>query len=352
MAYPDKAGDAKIAKGNPVAWLSLPDGRSHMLTGASCSIGRTPPREILFVHPFVSGAHAVIELDPSGAHRVRDLGSKNGTYLEGRKIQQPSLLHHGAKIKIGPFELLYQKPAAADGGSTTQIQSESVAPVMKAAPAASVQRIAILAGETVGDTALKSFLKGQPDLAIIHSVTSPSALLRNLRTKPAGFIIANLSTAQVDTLALIQDLAALDSKPGLFLMGEAEHALLLQRALVAGALGASFNSDGAEETLACIRASMTGSKSVTHAVATVVSIGDSGRSGQAKAAGPEKLSDREIAVFHLIGAGKQNREIAEILGISVKTVETHKENIKVKLSIAGSARLAEVAKGWFKNSTP
>jgi DNA-binding NarL/FixJ family response regulator len=63
--------------------------------------------------------------------------------------------------------------------------------------------------------------------------------------------------------------------------------------------------------------------------------------------GPQVLTNRELEIFHLIGGAKANREIAASLGMSVKTVETHKENIKIKLGVANSAELSERAREWL-----
>ena len=60
------------------------------------------------------------------------------------------------------------------------------------------------------------------------------------------------------------------------------------------------------------------------------------------------LSNREEQVYYLVGKGYSTREIAELLHISRKTVESHKEKIKVKLNIADAAHLAVTARDYIK----
>jgi DNA-binding CsgD family transcriptional regulator len=60
----------------------------------------------------------------------------------------------------------------------------------------------------------------------------------------------------------------------------------------------------------------------------------------------ERLSDRELQIFKLIGQGQTTRQIAAALELSVKTVETHRENIKAKLNLSNSAELARQAVQW------
>jgi len=58
------------------------------------------------------------------------------------------------------------------------------------------------------------------------------------------------------------------------------------------------------------------------------------------------LSDRQLQVFRLLGAGKSTRDIAESLELSFKTIETYRENIKHKLSLPDASALMHRAMEW------
>jgi DNA-binding CsgD family transcriptional regulator len=62
--------------------------------------------------------------------------------------------------------------------------------------------------------------------------------------------------------------------------------------------------------------------------------------------GVERLSDREMQVFQLLGAAYTAREIAEQFHLSRKTVETHCEKIKHKLRLQTAAELKRFARQW------
>src|SRR5207249_84390 len=64
----------------------------------------------------------------------------------------------------------------------------------------------------------------------------------------------------------------------------------------------------------------------------------------------QDLSDREIHIFQLLGSGLGPREIAASLNLSIKTVETHQENIKHKLQLRSCAELRERAAKWVQQS--
>jgi DNA-binding CsgD family transcriptional regulator len=62
----------------------------------------------------------------------------------------------------------------------------------------------------------------------------------------------------------------------------------------------------------------------------------------------DKLSDREFEVFELIGQGMETRLIADQLHLSIKTIETHRDNIRKKLDLDSSADLLKYAMQWFQ----
>ena len=64
----------------------------------------------------------------------------------------------------------------------------------------------------------------------------------------------------------------------------------------------------------------------------------------------DRLADRELEVFHLIGRGLTTREIAEQLGLGVTTVDTYKSRIREKLNLENSARLRFAASRWVFGS--
>src|SRR5436305_6293134 len=71
--------------------------------------------------------------------------------------------------------------------------------------------------------------------------------------------------------------------------------------------------------------------------------------GGADASSPiDKLSDRELEIFPMIGQGEQVREIADRLHISPKTVEAHRARIKEKLNLGNARAVARLAQDWVR----
>jgi len=74
----------------------------------------------------------------------------------------------------------------------------------------------------------------------------------------------------------------------------------------------------------------------------------SGRRGEAGGSPIERLTDRELEVFQLIGQGRGTRQIAQDLHLSVKTVEVHRLHIKEKLNLSDATALVRHAVRWVE----
>lgn len=86
------------------SWLRLPNGERHDLNG-SCSIGRSPDNQLPLEGHEVSRRHAIIQAQGEREFWLVDLGSANGTYVNGRRISQSVRLHNADIIRIANHEL-------------------------------------------------------------------------------------------------------------------------------------------------------------------------------------------------------------------------------------------------------
>jgi uncharacterized protein involved in exopolysaccharide biosynthesis/pSer/pThr/pTyr-binding forkhead associated (FHA) protein len=100
-------------------------GRSHKLTRRETTIGRSATAHVCIDEKPVSGSHAVIERDATGRHRLTDLGSTNGTFLNGRRLDAnvPELLANGDSIQIAETVLVYVTSGNAPRTDTTRALS-------------------------------------------------------------------------------------------------------------------------------------------------------------------------------------------------------------------------------------
>jgi DNA-binding NarL/FixJ family response regulator len=122
-----------------------------------------------------------------------------------------------------------------------------------------------------------------------------------------------------------------------------ESAMSICRALRAGATGYLTVKDGDLELLLALDTITTGACYVSKSLWNVV-LKSFAHSALAQVkAGANLLTDRELEVFTLIGRGAGTLEMADELGLSIKTVETHQMRIKQKLNLANAAQLRKYA---------
>lgn len=98
-----------IAATKPVAELQISDGRKVRLRGAS-TLGRTEANDVALPDSKVSRRHAVIHRQGPCELWLADLGSRNGTFLNGVKVVVPTLLSDQDRIEIGPYRLVFRQP--------------------------------------------------------------------------------------------------------------------------------------------------------------------------------------------------------------------------------------------------
>jgi DNA-binding NarL/FixJ family response regulator len=117
------------------------------------------------------------------------------------------------------------------------------------------------------------------------------------------------------------------------------------RALRAGALGYVTKREAGEEVMTALRRILRNEVYVGEGLAAVLLDRIAGHRAPANGSGSpaERLTDRELEVFQLLGDGLAVREIAERLHISAKTVEAHRTHIKEKLSLKTSLQLVRYA---------
>lgn len=98
---------------------------SQQLNGSACRIGRGDQNTIALNGELVSRNHALIQVAQAGIYYLHDLGSRNGTFLNGKRVTDPQPLADGDRILIGGHELRFHQPASA----SVPVNSETISGV-------------------------------------------------------------------------------------------------------------------------------------------------------------------------------------------------------------------------------
>lgn len=93
------------------AWLEFPSGEIYALKEAVTSIGRAPTSRLIISTERVSRNHAAIRRQDDGSFLLMDLGSSNGTFLNGQRLTRPVTLCNGWIIEIGLQKMTFRTPS-------------------------------------------------------------------------------------------------------------------------------------------------------------------------------------------------------------------------------------------------
>jgi pSer/pThr/pTyr-binding forkhead associated (FHA) protein len=102
--------------------------REFVLEKGENLLGRDPEARVYVDHPSISRRHARISIDSTLAV-LEDLKSRNGTFLDGQRIETPIEIHHGAIIGLGPITLTV---VVLSAGASTLPMGDSSEPSSKA----------------------------------------------------------------------------------------------------------------------------------------------------------------------------------------------------------------------------
>ena len=217
-------------------------------------------------------------------------------------------------------------------------------------------RILVLDEHPLVREGIINYLNLQPDLAVCGEADNIRDTRDKLATCKPQLLISALRLGTGDSLEFVKALKA--ERPALLILvySAFEEAIFAERALRAGADGFVMKKAPKQELLVAIREVISGNIYVSRDVAirafkkSLESRPEHRSSHSPSSTGIEKLSDREMHVFNLLGSGLRNSQIAHSLNLSVKTVESHRENIKHKLGLNGSRELVERATKYVEET--
>lgn len=190
----------------------------------------------------------------------------------------------------------------------------------------------------------------QPDLAVCGEAESITSLQDILpRCKP-HLLLLDFRLGTADTIELIKGLIAQYPKLLILVFSQFDETLFAERALRAGAKGYLMKHEATEEVITAIRTVLRQEVYVSRKIAVQIFQQSLEAKVASHVATMKNLSDRELHIFQLLGSGFSTRQIATELKLSVKTIDTHRENIKHKLGLSCAAELIQCATNWVREN--
>jgi DNA-binding NarL/FixJ family response regulator len=189
---------------------------------------------------------------------------------------------------------------------------------------------------------LAALINRQDDLEVCGEAGSAPVARQKIEASEPDVAVVDITLEEGSGLELIKDIRLIRPNIAIIVLSMHAESLYAERAVRAGAKGYVTKKETATKILVAIRQVLEGKLYVSGQFAE--SIAQRFLEGKKAAASPvETLSDRELEVFQMIGRGMKNREIAESLHISMKTVQVYCARIKEKLNLADATQLLREA---------
>ena len=193
-------------------------------------------------------------------------------------------------------------------------------------------RVLLVDAHPIVRVAVRSQLAGEVDLEIAGEASDAREALAIVQSRPIDVVLVDLELDRDWGMDLLLVLARRHPKSRVLVYTAHQDPMLAQRALDLGATGYVVKSDDPRGLAEALRSVARGQLFLGPSIAAQLLRRWTGGAGSV-------LSERETQIFRMLGTGLETKEIAARLGISVKTVETHRARIREKLGIKSVGEL-------------
>lgn len=187
---------------------------------------------------------------------------------------------------------------------------------------------------------LRQIVECMDDIKISAEANSGEAALLALDREAFDLVLLDITMCGISGVELIKKIRERLDSPPILILSMHNVVQIVKRKLKAGASGYITKESSSKELLEAIRKVASGGRYIAPALAEKIAF-------EASMAAPlvlhELLSGRENLILHMLAKGKRVSSIALELGISSKTVSTHKARLMQKLHIDNSATLMKYA---------
>lgn len=215
---------------------------------------------------------------------------------------------------------------------------------MSAAPIRKRQRVLLVDDHPIVRRGLTQLINQEDDLVVCGEAVDRTGAMEKINSLRPDLAVVDISLRASDGMDLIKDIKENLPELPVLVLSMHDESVYAERVLRAGARGYIMKQEALEKVLVAIRRILSGeiylSQEVQTRLVRAVATSD-------KVPSVSRLTDRELSVFSLFGKGVSSREIAQQLGVSVKTVESHCARIKDKLRLASATELVQCAALWI-----
>ncbi|MCA9409786.1 MAG: response regulator transcription factor [Candidatus Omnitrophica bacterium] len=207
-------------------------------------------------------------------------------------------------------------------------------------------RVLIVDDHPLVRAGLKSLIEEESDLDVCGEAEGYSQALGLLEKLDPDLMVVDISIKDGNGLELVQTAKSIKPELKMIVASVHDEALYAERVLHAGAVGYVNKEAATEKIVEAIRSVLRGKVYLSEEMTERLLLNAAQVSQSQERSPLEKLSNRELEVFEMIGNGLSTKEIAEKIHLSVKTIETYRDNLKKKLNLQSGNELLRYAIQW------
>ena len=193
---------------------------------------------------------------------------------------------------------------------------------------------------------LTNLINGQDDLIICGEAENSAQALDGIMKALPDVAIVDISLENESGLELVKQLAIQFPQVALIVLSMHDESLYAERALRAGARGYVMKHETSKSVLASIRRVLGGGVYVSERIVNRMARRVSSGREPVTSSPVERLSDRELEIFRLLGQGRTTAQIAADLNLSLKTVQAYCARAKEKFGVSSLTELLRAAIRW------
>lgn len=197
--------------------------------------------------------------------------------------------------------------------------------------------------------ALKDAIGGECDLEVCGEAEDREEALKGIAAVAPDLAIVDLRLRTSDGLDLVRDICNHHPNVLSLVLSMQDESMTAERAVRAGARGYISKQEAPRKIIEAVRKVLGGEIYWSEKAAAMVASKVALPLKQTNGSMIERLSERELQVFEMIGQGQSTQQISEILHIDVSTVETYRSRIKEKLDLTNGPELLQTAIRWSLN---
>ncbi len=199
---------------------------------------------------------------------------------------------------------------------------------------------------------LAMLINREPDLTVCGEAEEAMAAMKAIAKSRPDIVIADISLNGPDGLDLLKNLRSLCPDLPVLILSMHDESIYAERALRARANGYIMKQEATDQVLVAVRRILDDKIYLSNRMANkLLQQYMSGRTAETDSR-LAALSDRELEVFRLIGEGLGTRQIADVLHLSMKMVESYQAHLKEKLSLRTGRELMQHAIQWKLSDRP